>query len=132
MNDIEFFDQPIVADVGGSGAGPYVVEGSATYDLRAVNALGKEAPGFPKFTGGWMVNSPSFGSFGSLAEQVLAAGTREGFLFVWSTPTPACASSGPWPMAHHDLWNTNNLATTRAPRSPTASCALPGTALGKE
>ncbi len=132
MNDMEFFDQPIVADVGGSGAGPYVVEGSATYDLRAVNALGKEAPGFPKFTGGWMVNSPSFGSFGSLAEQVLAAGTREGFLFVWSTPTPACASSGPWPMAHHDLWNTNNLATTRAPRSPTASCALPGTALGKE
>ncbi|MHB1710768.1 MAG: S8/S53 family peptidase [Acidimicrobiales bacterium] len=126
INDMAFFDQPIVANVGGPGAGPYVVEGSATYDLRAVNALGQEAPGFPKFTGGWMVNSPSFGSFGTLRNQVLAAGTREGFLFVWSTPTPACASSGPWPMAHHDLWNTNNLGTTGAPAAPRlGSCAAP-------
>ncbi|MHB8339734.1 MAG: hypothetical protein ACYDB7_00985, partial [Mycobacteriales bacterium] len=106
--------QPIVADIGASTAGPYVIEGSATYDLRAVNAAGQEAPGFPKFTGGWMFNAPVVGPFGSLATQVVAAGTREGNLFVWSTSTPACSSSGPWPMAHHDLSNTNNLQAVNA------------------
>jgi hypothetical protein len=109
MNDLQFFDQPIVADVGGAGAGPYVVEGSATSDLRAVDAGGQEAPGFPKFTGGWMVNSPSFGAFGALADQVVVAGTRDGDLFLWSTPTPASSSSGPWPRQHHDLENTSSL-----------------------
>lgn len=119
MNDLQFFDQPLVADVGGATSGPYVVEASATYDLRAVNAAGQEAPGFPKITGGWVVNSPAVGAFGSLHDQVIAVGTREGNLFVWSTPTVACAAAGPWPMAHHDLFNSNNLTETSA---PSANC----------
>jgi hypothetical protein len=127
MNDLQFFNQPIVADVGGADAGPYVVEGSATSDLRAINAEGLEAPGFPKFTGGWMVNSPSFGAFGSLADQVVVAGTRDGDLFVWSTSTPATAPSGPWPREHHDLENTSNLD---ASSSALPVVGLPGTALG--
>jgi hypothetical protein len=114
MNDLQFFDQPIVADLEGPGTGAYVVEGSATSDLRAVNAAGQEAPGFPKFTGGWIVNSPSFGPLGTLPDQVLAAGTRDGNLLVWSTSTPACAPSGPWPREHHDLSNSNNLDATYA------------------
>ncbi len=122
MNDLQFFDQPIVADLGGATAGAYVVEGSATSDLRAINAEGHEAPGFPKFTGGWIVNSPSFGSFGALADQVVVAGTRDGDLFLWSTPTPIGAPSGPWPREHHDLQNTNNL---QAPGAPTATGILP-------
>jgi hypothetical protein len=109
MNDLQFFDQPIVADVGGTASGPYVVEGSATSDLRAVDATGREAPGFPKFTGDWIVNSPSFGPWAQLGTQVLAAGTRNGDLFVWSTSTPRCAPSGPWPRQHHDLSNTSDL-----------------------
>ena len=113
MNDLQFLVQPIVADV--AGGGPYVVEGSATSDIRAVNAAGREAPGFPKFTGDWMVQSPSFGPLGDLAHQVLAAGTRDGDLFVWSTATPRCAPSGPWPRNHHDLWNTSNLQEAGAP-----------------
>ncbi|HWC36754.1 MAG TPA: S8 family serine peptidase [Mycobacteriales bacterium] len=109
MNDLQFIVSPVVADVGGASGGPYLVDGSASYDVRAVNGLGQEAPGFPKFDGGWMVNSPSFGRFGNLAHQVLAVGTREGNLYVWTTPTPSCASSGPWPREHHDLSNTSNL-----------------------
>jgi hypothetical protein len=119
MNDLQFLETPIVADVGAT-ATPYVVAGSGTYDLRAVDAAGAEAPGFPKFTGGWIVNSPSFGPFGSLGDQVLAAGTREGELFAWSTPTPACAASGPWPRQHHDLWNTGDLSESGA---TAAGCA---------
>ena len=114
MNDLQFFDQPLVADVGGSTSGPYVVEASATSDIRAVNATGQEAPGFPKFTGGWVVNSPSFGPLTPLPYQVLVAGTRDGDLFLWATSTPACASSGPWPREHHDLFNSNNLDATAA------------------
>jgi hypothetical protein len=124
MNDLQFFDQPLAADVGGAAAGPYVVEGSATSDLRAINDLGQEAPGFPKFTGGWIVNSPSFGPFGTLADQVLVAGTRDGDLFVWSTPTPASAPSGPWPKQHHDLENTSNLGAPAAP-APVAGLVAP-------
>ena len=62
-----------------------------------------------------MVNSPTFGAWGTLDRQVLVSGTREGMLFAWSTATDACASSGPWPRSHHDLWNTNNLETEDAP-----------------
>ena len=115
MNDLQFIASPIAADVGGDGMGAYIVEGSAGYDIRAVNALGQEAADFPKFTGGWMVNSPSFGPWGSLPDQVLAAGTREGYLFVWATPTTACAPSGPWPRQHHDLYNTSNLEAAGLP-----------------
>jgi hypothetical protein len=115
MNDLLFLSQPIVANVAGAGTGPYVVGASATYDVRALDANGQEALGFPKFTGGWVVNSPSYGPFGRLRTQVLATGTREGELFVWNTSTSACASSGPWPRQHHDLWNTGNLDSTGAP-----------------
>ena len=114
VNDLQFFDQPIVANVGGAAGGAYVLEGSANADVRAVNSAGQEAPAFPKFTGGWIVNSPSFGPFGTLVDQVVVAGTRDGGLFVWSTTTPRCADSGPWPREHHDLSNSNNLEWTAA------------------
>ncbi len=121
MNDLEFIVSPIVANVGGGSAGPYLVTGSASYDVRAVNGLGQEAPGFPKFDGGWMVNGPSFAAFGSRKQQVLAVGTREGDVYVWRSPTASCASSGPWPREHHDLSNTSNL---NAPATlPPARCA---------
>jgi len=109
MDDLQFFDQPIVADVGGASSGPYLVEASATSDIRAISSTGQEAPDFPKFTGGWTVNSPSFGPLAGLADQVLVDGTRDGNLFIWTTPTPSNAPSGPWPREHHDLYNTNDL-----------------------
>ena len=134
MNDMMFLSQPIVANVASNG--PYVVAGSSLYDLRAINSSGQEAPGFPKMTAGWIASSPVFGPFGNLPYQVLAAGTREGYLFAWSTSTPASAPSGPWPQGHHDLWNTNNLnspatpAPTRPPAKPrspiVAMAATPG------
>jgi hypothetical protein len=114
MNDLQFFDQALVADVNGAQAGGYVVEGSGLYDLRAYGPTGAEAPSFPKFTGGWMTYGPAYGPWGGLSTQVLAGGTRSGLLLVWSTPTPACASSGPWPQVHHDLWNTGDLSETGA------------------
>jgi hypothetical protein len=120
VNDLEFLVAPIAADVG-PGSTPYVISGTGTYDIRAIDAAGDEAPGFPKFTGGWMVNAPALAPFGTLPTQVMAAGTREGELFAWSTLRPACASSGPWPRMHHDLWNTGDLSSVGAPAPRCAS-----------
>lgn len=120
MSDLQFLDQPIVANVNGSAAGGYVVEGSGLYDLRAYGTTGREAPDFPKFTGGWTTFGAAFGPWGSLADQVLVSGTRSGSLLVWRTPTSACATSGPWPQVHHDLWNTQDLSGSGA---PAASCS---------
>jgi hypothetical protein len=83
--------------------------------VRAYDARGQEAPGFPKFTGGWMVQSGVVGPWGHLSHQVLAVGTREGWLFVWRLSRSAQASRGPWPQDHHDLYNTSNLSFTKAP-----------------
>jgi 3-phenylpropionate/cinnamic acid dioxygenase small subunit len=110
VNDLSFLAQPIAADVGGSST-PYVVSGTGTYDLRAIDAAGAEAPGFPKFTGGWVVNSPTFGPFGSLGTQVVAAGTREGQLYVWSTPTAV------WPVAARAPRSVEHGRPQRVPRS---------------
>lgn len=115
MNDLQFLDYPIVADVAGAGAGSYVVEASGLYDLRAYGPTGAEAQGFPKFTGGWVTYGAAFGPWGKDPVQVLASGTRSGQLSVWITPTPACAPSGPSPQVHHDLWNTGDLSTSHAP-----------------
>ncbi len=115
MNDLQFFDYPIAADVDGTEAGSFVVEASGLYDLRAYGEGGTEAPGFPKFTGGWTTFGAAFGPFGDQRDQVLVAGTRSGTLLVWRTPTAACAPSGPSPQVHHDLWNSGDLANRRAP-----------------
>jgi hypothetical protein len=116
MNDLQFFAQPIVADVDGTLAGGYVLEASGLYDLRAYGSEGMEAPSFPKFTGGWVTGGAVVGAWGTDRDQIVATGTRTGELLVWSTPTPACDSPGPWAQSHHDLWNSNDLSVTRAPR----------------
>ena len=94
MDSLQFFDQPIVADLTGSRGQAYAVEASSDSDLRAFDAEGREAPGFPKLTGGWVTGGAVFGTLGSMPHQVLVAGTREGELFVWRTGAPASGAQG--------------------------------------
>ncbi|MGH9170887.1 MAG: S8 family serine peptidase [Acidimicrobiales bacterium] len=116
MNDLQFFAQPTVADVDGPAAGGYVMESSGLYDVRAYGANGAEAPGFPKFIGGWVTGGATTGPFGTYSAQVMAVGTRTGELDIWHLPAlPACASPGPWAQSHHDLWNTDDLSQTGTP-----------------
>lgn len=122
MNDLQFLTQPLVADVGPPGTGSDVVETSGLYDLRAYDAAGRPVPGFPKFTGGWVLYGPVVGTWGS-GHQVLVVGTRSGALLAWHTPQPACASPGPWPQVHHDAANTQNLG---APQAAVPSCRAGG------
>ena len=110
MDGLQFFDQPIVADLTGDRGQAYAVEASSDSDLRAFDADGREAPGFPKLTGGWVTGGAVFGPSGSMPNQVLVAGTREGELFIWQTSAPASASRGAWPQVHQNLWNTNDYS----------------------
>ncbi len=110
MDSQQFFDQPIVADLTGSGGQAYAVEASSDSDLRALDADGDEAPGFPKLTGGWVSGGAVFGVLGSMSQQVLVAGTREGELFIWRTSAPSSAPRGAWPQVHQNLSNTNDYS----------------------
>ncbi len=99
-----------MANLTGSRGTAYAVEVSSDSDLRAFDGRGLEAPGFPKLTGGWVTGGAVFGSLGSMADQVLAAGTREGELFIWQTGAPAADPSGAWPQVHQNLWNTGDYS----------------------
>jgi hypothetical protein len=120
MDSLQFFDQPIIADLTGAGGSDYAVEASSDSDLRAFDTLGEEAPGFPKLTGGWVTGGAVFGTFGSMTDQVLVAGTREGELFIWSTGAIACGPRGSWPEIHQNLWNTDDYSgrTAYEPDTP--------------
>jgi hypothetical protein len=115
MDSLQFFDQPIVADLTGIKGQAYAVAVSSDSDLRAFDANGREAPGFPKLTGGWVTGGAVFGALGSLRQQVLVAGTREGELFMWQTAAPACGPRGAWPQVHQNLQNTNDYTGSVGP-----------------
>ncbi|MGO9196494.1 MAG: S8 family serine peptidase [Acidimicrobiales bacterium] len=118
MNDLQFVAAPLMADIMGNGQDE-LVETSGLYDLRAYTSKGTELPGYPKFTGGWVLYGPVLGPFGKNSYQALVVGNRAGELFAWSTKASACNSGGSWPQEHHDLWNTSNLSV---PFTPPPGC----------
>jgi hypothetical protein len=109
MHDLMFFNTPALADVTGDGEAE-VLQSSAMYDLQAYDSLGQAADGFPKFTGGWSVMTPSVGDLDGDGVLDLALATREGNLFVWETAGEACQTVE-WPKYQHDLRNTGDYRT---------------------
>jgi hypothetical protein len=116
MDSLQLFDQPLIADLTGSDGQTYAVEASSDSDLRAFDDEGQEAPGFPKLTGGWVTGGPVFGTLGSIPDQVLAAGTREGGVVhledgiacVWSARHVAAGASEP---LEHERYSGGASAT---------------------
>jgi hypothetical protein len=113
MNDLQFFNSPAIADVDGSGL-PSVLQGSAVYDVRGYKLGGVAATGFPKFTGGWVTQTPSVGDLLGDGGLELAVPTREGNLFVWKTGGTACGDLE-WPKYQHDLRNSGDYDTDATP-----------------
>jgi hypothetical protein len=105
-DDVAFLTAPAVADVSGDGLPEALYSGGGHF-LYAADATGAQAPGFPKFTGGWAIGSPAIGDVDGdgLVEVVL--GTREGWLFVWDTQGSA-ATPVQWSGTRHDPANTGN------------------------
>jgi hypothetical protein len=79
-----------------------------------------EAPGWPKFTGGWIESTPAVGDANGDGKLDVAALTREGWSFLWRTAVPACGDSNDqWWTFHHDERNTANYRVdARPPGSP--------------
>ena len=60
IEDIQFLVAPAIADVSGDGKNE-AIYGSAGYMLYAWDGEGNVAPGWPKFTGHWLLGSPAVG-----------------------------------------------------------------------
>ena len=102
--DFAFFSNPSVADVDGDRRAEILL-GSGGYLVHAVDATGKEARGWPKFTGNWIIATPAVSRFGT-GERV-AVTTREGNLFLWRAHGGRAARL--WPRYHHDATNSGRL-----------------------
>ncbi len=114
MEGWALFGGATVVDVDGDGA-PELVYGSDAGWLHAKTSAGTDAPGFPKFVGGWMGPVAAAGDLDGDGVIDLVTTTRQGQVFAWSTGAPGCAASQPWPLHHHDADNTSNLGTPIEP-----------------
>lgn len=112
IEDAQFLMSPAVADVSGDGA-PEVIYGSAGYLMHAWDVDGVEAPGWPKFTGNWLLGSPAVGDIDGDGFVEVVVSTREGWLFAWHTRGRA-DQDVQWAMARHDARNTGNYETPLA------------------
>ncbi len=116
VNDLQFFVAPIAVDINGDGVAE-AIWGSGVYDLRAVDPLGRWPRGWPKFTGGWSIGSPAAGDIDGDGTLEIAAVTREGYLFLFSTAGSRCGHL-PWRQYHHDPWGSGNYHTDAWPPAP--------------
>lgn len=127
MNDLMFFDTPAIADIDGSGRAS-VLQGSAVYDLRAYQLGGTSPTGWPKFTGGWVTQTPAVGDLLGDGGLEVAIPTREGNLFVWHTTGSVCGDLE-WPKFQHDLRNSGDYDTDATPPGALRHVSLSGDVL---
>ncbi len=91
IEDWQMLNNPVIADINGKNM-PDVIEGSAGYQLWAWDANGDIPPGWPKFTGGWMLASAAAGN-------------------VDTKSNASAPNTIQWADFHHDLWHTGNYQT---------------------
>lgn len=106
IEDVQFLTAPAIADVSGDNY-PEVIIPSGGYLMHAWDRKGVEAPGFPKFTGQWILASPAVGDLDGDGYVEVVVTTREGWLYAWSTDGSA-GQDIQWAAIHHDAQNTGN------------------------
>jgi hypothetical protein len=104
VEQFQILTAPAVADVDGDG-GAEVIAGTSGLLLHAFEEDGSEASGWPKQTGGWLFAGPAVGDVDGDDRLEVVAVTREGYLWVWDTPSPA-SGTVEWGSFRHDARNS--------------------------
>lgn len=110
IEDIQFLVAPAVADISGDGRNE-AIYGSGGYMLYAWDGEGEVAPGWPKFTGHWILGSPAVGDIDGDGYLDVVVSTREGWLHGWSTRGHANQNIE-WASIHHDAANTGDYSVS--------------------
>jgi hypothetical protein len=115
LQGLAFLSAPAVADVSGDGK-PDVVIATDTMAIHAFDGVtGAPVPGWPKFSGGWSLWTPSVGDLDGDGRVEVVAGLREGYLKAWRTPGRVSGNGETWHW-HVDDRNTGLLGgDTRPP-----------------
>ena len=110
MEDLQFFLSPTIADLDNDGT-PEIINGSAGNSVHAFGAGGREAEGWPKPTGQWIIASPAIGDVDGDGFLEVWTATRSGYLFAWRTAGLAATATREWTSVRHDPMNTGNCET---------------------
>ena len=123
----DFLSGPVISDVTGNSQNDVIVGGDSN-SLAAYQPNGQPVPGFPKFTTGWIINTPSVGDLLSSGTNDIVAGTREGYLFIWKTNGLA-ASNNQWWRSNGNEWNQNRYGVVTRPPGVVQSLSQSGSQL---
>ncbi len=121
---LDFLGAPLVADVTGDGK-PEIIDAGDTSTVHAFTDSG-QAAGFPKFTGGWTLFSPTAGDVDADGKTDVVTTTREGYLFSWKTDGKPDAESWSY---HHDDWRTGRFGTDTRPPGVARDAHVSGTSV---
>jgi hypothetical protein len=117
-DDYQLLSANEVANVDPALPDNQVIVGTGLGLLHAYDGTtGRDVPGFPKETAGWLFAPAAFGYDGRMADV-----TREGFLFQWQTQASACQSQ--WPSFRHDQQNSGNYDHDGTPPGPPLGAML--------
>ena len=112
---------PTLADIDGKG-GLDIVVGSPDNKIYAFNGKGKPLDGFPLTTGGPVLSSPTI--FNISGDVGLAAGSDDGYLYVYHLPYHVDVSQAPWGMIHQNVLHTGFYPSALYPPAPVAAGEL--------
>src|SRR5205814_2163869 len=117
VQGLSFFAAPAIADVTGDGT-PYVIVPADSGTVEAFDGTsGQQATGFPKYTGGWSVFTPAVGDVLGSKHADVAAMTREGYLFIWTSAGNGCSGNNHAWHWHQDDYNDGLYGSDTRPPS---------------
>jgi len=117
MEDSNWYLAASIADITGDGV-PEILAGSGGFLLHGIDLDGNRPPGWPKFTNGWSVSSPTVSDTDGDGLLEVFNFVREGYLFGWKTQGNACNEEGgtpEWWTDHRDERHTGTFGVDTQP-----------------